>query len=88
MQDTGKPSAAARAAAAVWVARLHGPNRTREAEAGVRRWLAEDPEHAAAFELLTDTWERSARLRRNPRADAGRREEAGFRVRFAWAALG
>lgn len=88
VENTGKPSAAARAAAAVWVARLHGPNRTREAEAGVRRWLAEDPENAAAFELLTDTWERSARLRRRPGTHAERWEGPGFRISFARAALG
>jgi transmembrane sensor len=52
-QGPAKPSAAARAEAVVWVARLHGPNRTGEVEAGLRRWLADDPEHAAAFEQVT-----------------------------------
>jgi transmembrane sensor len=60
------PSAAARAEAAVWIARLHGPNRTLEVEAGFRKWLEEDSERAAAFELMTDTWEKVAILRRNP----------------------
>ena len=45
-----RPSAAARAEAAAWVARLHGPNRTPEVEAGLRRWLADNPEHAEAFD--------------------------------------
>jgi transmembrane sensor len=75
-----KPSAAARAEAAAWVARLHGPNRTPEAEAGLRRWLAESPEHAAAFELLTDTWEKSARLRRRPIEQVASWERPGFRI--------
>jgi transmembrane sensor len=51
-----------RAQAAVWVTDLHGPGRDAEIEAGVRRWLAEDPRHAAAFELATDAWQRSGNL--------------------------
>ena len=89
MQDAKdrKPSAAARAEAAAWVARLHGPNRTQEVEAGLRRWLADDPEHAAAFELLTDTWEKSARLRRRPIEQVATWERRGLRISFARAAL-
>jgi transmembrane sensor len=82
-----KPSAALRAQAAAWVARLHGPNRTEEVEAGLRRWLAESPEHAAAFELLTDTWEKSARLRRRPIERVASWEKVGFRVSFSRAAV-
>jgi transmembrane sensor len=87
VQETRKPSAEARAAAAAWVARLHGPNRTREVEAGFRRWLADDAEHAAAFELLTDTWEKSARLRRRPAETVARGEPLGFRISFSRAVL-
>lgn len=75
-----KPSAGARAEAAAWIARLHGPNRTAEAEAGFRRWLSEDAEHAAAFELLTDVWEKSARLRRRPFEQVASWELPGFRL--------
>lgn len=82
-----KPSATARAEAAAWIARLHGPNRTPEAEAGFRRWLSEDPERAAAFELLTDTWEKSARLHRRPLEEVASWEMPGFRVSFSRAAL-
>src|SRR5579862_5107295 len=82
-----KPSAAARAEAAAWVARLHGPNRTPEVEAGLRRWLADDPEHAAAFELLTDTWEKSAHLHRRPAERVASWERVGFRISFSRAAL-
>ena len=82
-----KPSAAVRAEAAAWVARLHGPNRTPHVEAGLRRWLADDPEHAAAFELLTDTWEKSARLRRRPLEQVASWESPGFRISFPRAAL-
>jgi transmembrane sensor len=87
LKKTGKPSAAVRAQAAAWVARLHGPNRTEEVEAGLRRWLAEAPEHAAAFELLTDTWEKSARLRRRPMERVASWQAVGFRLSFSRAAL-
>jgi transmembrane sensor len=51
-----------RAQAAVWVTDLHGPERSPELEAGVRRWIAEDPRHAQAFELATEAWQRSSNL--------------------------
>jgi transmembrane sensor len=86
--STKRPSAAARAEAAAWIARLHGPNRTPEVEAGLRRWMAEDPERAAAFELLTDTWETSARLRRRPLEQVASWEWPGFRISFSSAVLG
>jgi transmembrane sensor len=44
------------AEAATWIALLHGPDRTLAAERGLKRWLAEDPLHAKAFELATETW--------------------------------
>ena len=47
------------AQAAVWITDLHGPDRNAELEAAVRRWIADDPRHAAAFELATDAWQRS-----------------------------
>lgn len=52
------------AEAGVWIARLHGDARSRETEAGFRRWLACDPAHARAFELATEAWEESIHLRR------------------------
>lgn len=45
-----------RAEAAAWLARLHGPSRSRALEEGLRRWLAEDPSHSREFELATDVW--------------------------------
>jgi transmembrane sensor len=51
---------AIRAQAAVWVTDLHGPERNPELEAGLRRWLAEDPRHGKAFELATEAWLRSS----------------------------
>jgi len=47
---------AARAEAAAWITRLHGPNRTPEMEAGFRKWLSESAENRAEFEGLTDIW--------------------------------
>ena len=46
-----------RAEAALWVTRLHGPNRNRDMETGFRSWLTESPDRAAAFEAATDTYE-------------------------------
>lgn len=51
-----------RAEAALWVTRLHGPHRDSTLESGFRRWLADDPSHAAAFELATDAWQRSGNV--------------------------
>ena len=53
---------AIRAQAAVLVTDLHGPERSSELEAALRRWLAEDPRHAQAFELATEAWQRSGNL--------------------------
>jgi transmembrane sensor len=53
---------AIRAQAAVWVTDLHGPERSPELEAGLRRWLAEDPRHRRAFELATEAWQSSGSL--------------------------
>jgi transmembrane sensor len=46
-----------RAEAAAWIARLHGPERSTEVEAGLRRWLAESAEHRRVFERMTQAWE-------------------------------
>jgi transmembrane sensor len=51
-----------RAQAAVWVTDLHGPERDAELEAGLRRWLAEDPRHEDAFELASEAWQCSGNL--------------------------
>ena len=51
----GRPRA--RAEAAAWLARLHGPHRSPDTERGFKAWLAADPAHAQAFEEITDTWE-------------------------------
>ena len=52
----------ARAEAASWVARLHGPDRTSEVESGLKRWLAESPAHVDAFEVATEVWQETSDL--------------------------
>lgn len=52
------------AEASVWIARLHGGSRSRSLEAGLRRWLTADADNPRAFELATEVWEESERLKR------------------------
>ncbi|GFE90382.1 FecR family protein [Steroidobacter agaridevorans] len=51
------------AEASVWIAKLHGDARGRAVEDGLRRWLHAHPENARAFELATEVWEESEKLR-------------------------
>jgi transmembrane sensor len=44
------------AEAAVWVARLHGPSRSRAMEQECLAWQARSPAHRHAFERCTETW--------------------------------
>jgi transmembrane sensor len=76
-----------RAEAAVWVMELHGPDRNRDLESRVRRWIAEDPRHAAAFERATDAWQHSGDL---PRQAPERAPDSAWghkRIRTTGAAL-
>jgi transmembrane sensor len=52
----------ARAEAAAWIVRLHGPHRGAELEAGFRAWLAADPENGRQFERVTEVWESGSAL--------------------------
>src|ERR1700739_3569661 len=51
-----------RVQAALWVTDLHGPGRDADLDARVRRWIAEDPRHAAAFDVAPEAWQRSGNL--------------------------
>jgi transmembrane sensor len=82
-----RPTAAIRAEAAAWVTRLHGPQRNAEVDAGLRRWLAETPAHAAAFELVSDAWEKSAFLHRHPIEEVANWQRLGLRITLSRAAL-
>jgi transmembrane sensor len=57
------PSGAARAEAAVWLARLHADDAGPADEAGFRDWLAEHPDNARAFEAATQAWNAVGGLR-------------------------
>jgi transmembrane sensor len=53
---------AARADAAAWIVRLHGPHRSPELENAFREWLSADPENGRQFERVTETWEQGATI--------------------------
>jgi len=59
--STKVPRAVA-AEAAVWVARLHGPDRSPEMERECLAWQARSATHRLAFERCTDTWESIPRV--------------------------
>lgn len=48
--------------AAVWIARLHAPDRTPDTADGLRRWLRENEVHQRAFELANELWETAGRI--------------------------
>lgn len=58
-----RPPVQARAEAAAWLARLHGPDRSVHVEQGFRAWLGADPQHARAFERASELWEATASVR-------------------------
>lgn len=74
------------AEAGVWIARLHGPNRTADMDNGFRQWLATSPLHARAFELATEVWDDSQNLLRVLPWESARSRGQGFRVAMALAA--
>jgi len=63
----------AQAEAAAWMALLHSPERNSAIESGLRRWIAANPLHAAAWEAATDVWNETESLpRRIPRSPKSR----------------
>jgi transmembrane sensor len=73
--------------AAVWVSQLHRPDRDTNLEARVRRWIAEDGRHAAAFESVTDAWQQSGNIPWHPLQRVSESARGRKRVRTAGAAL-
>lgn len=73
------------AEAGVWAARLHSPQRTAQSDAGFKEWLRAHPDHARAFELISDVWDDAVYLPRVAyrRPTASRRTHAWT---FAYAA--
>jgi transmembrane sensor len=80
---------AARAEAAAWVVRLHGPERSPAVEGGFRKWLAADPEHARQFERVTDVWDAGAQVPTSglPRVRGAWRQVPAVRGRAVAAAI-
>jgi transmembrane sensor len=68
--------------AAVWIARLHAPDRSVKVERGFQRWRAEKRSHEAAFATVSNAWELSGALQRRPFPKVSRWERAGFRAGF------
>jgi transmembrane sensor len=58
-RDDGDPAVTRQvmAEAAVWVARLHGPDRSKRMEQECQAWQAQSAAHRLAFEKCTDTWQ-------------------------------
>jgi transmembrane sensor len=75
------------AEAAVWVERLHGPDRDTNLEASVRRWMAEDRRHAEALECLTDAWQQNGNIPWHPLEQVSESERGRKRMRTTGAAL-
>ncbi|MFG6416870.1 FecR family protein [Roseateles sp. DC23W] len=66
------------AEAAVWVTRLHGPERSRAMERECLAWQAQSTAHRLAFERCTDTWQEVGGLSRAQiQAAVGKRRSAG-----------
>jgi transmembrane sensor len=78
------------AEAAVWVARLHGPDRSVAMERECLAWQARSAEHREAFERCTETWQDVPRVSlASAFAGAGtfgERADGGSRRPFRWAA--
>ena len=79
------PQRIARAEAAAWIVRLHGPHRSPELEAAFRDWLSASSENAQEFERVTEVWEAGAStpLASVPRRPPHWKEPTG---RWGWAA--
>jgi transmembrane sensor len=75
------------AEAAVWVERLHGPDRDTNLEASVRRWMAEDRRHAKALERITDAWQQNGNIPWHPLPPASGSARGHKRISTAGAAL-
>ncbi len=82
-----RPAREVCAEAAAWLTNLQDPDRTADVEKGFRLWLAERPDHAVAFEMATETWERAARLYRRPAERVARWERPGFHISFTRATM-
>ena len=82
------------AEAATWVARLHGPGRSRQMERDCLAWQARSAVHRLAFERCTEVWQEVPRLSVGDAyaaaSDASRlpRCRPASHARWSWAAAG
>ncbi len=76
MNDTVPESA--REEAVRWFALLHGPSRTAEADILFRKWCGASEINEAAYDLVTQTWERTSQLRKDPVPLSQKWQRAGF----------
>jgi transmembrane sensor len=72
------------AEAAVWVARLHGPSRSRDMERECLAWQARSAAHRHAFERCTETWQDVPRISLATAYAAGARSSDSSRRGGAW----
>jgi transmembrane sensor len=73
--------------ASVWMAMLRAADRTIAVERGLQRWLAERPEHTAAFEAISVAWEDTAALPKIPLVHLKPWQQAGFGKGYLQAAV-
>jgi transmembrane sensor len=81
------------AEAAAWLARLHADGKCAADEQAFRAWLAADPRHTAAFEMVTEIWELTGAtceddMKQLPKAPAMTRRRAMFAGAGTLAAAG
>ena len=77
------------AEAAVWVTRLHGPDRNRQMQLECQAWQGRSAAHREAFERCTDTWQDVPRVTLANAFAIPKRDPAGssaWRVAPRWAA--
>jgi transmembrane sensor len=70
MASSERQAMETRASAAAWLARMRSDQRGVEDEIAFRQWLAADPSHAEAFEVMNLVWEVSGPPRRDLRGNA------------------
>jgi transmembrane sensor len=69
----------ARAEAAAWTVRLHGPHRSPELEAAFRTWLSASAENARQFERVTEVWDAASGVPRGGLTRLGSWRQGGLR---------
>ncbi|RZI59604.1 MAG: DUF4880 domain-containing protein [Rubrivivax sp.] len=88
------PSPEIAAEAAVWIARLHGPERSVQMERECRAWQGRSDMHRLAFERCTEVWEAVPGLTLADAFSAGSRELGELalvgrrRRKWAWGGVG